>query len=207
MLNSALRTLLSRRGLSLLELMIVLVVVAILGTMLLPSFGAQVEQARATTTQHLLADLRASIVERYYDDMYETLPRPVVSGRVDHPQLVFLFVNPTTLTDDWTYDPSIRRGWRGPYLSPSSGPRYQVRIDRGFTSRYGLDGDLATHDGWAQPIVLQEPAVTSGFPDAWRYARLVSAGPNGILDTPPDVLNPTAAERGDDLVQFLWVSP
>ena len=38
----------------------------------------------------------------------------------------------------------------------------------------------------------------------FRYARLVSAGKNGVLETPRDVLTGgPISERGDDLVLFL----
>lgn len=95
----------------------------------------------------------------------------------------------------------------------------------GSTSRYGADGELAIGDEWGCPIVLQVPAVGSSFVNSsgatitldtaekcWHYARLVSAGPDGILDTLPD--DPLAgritgnaldsSKRGaDDVILFL----
>jgi hypothetical protein len=51
-------------------------------------------------------------------------------------------------------------------------------------------------------MVIQWPAVGT---DAERklYVRLVSAGPDGLLQTRADVLYPDpATDRGDDLVLF-----
>ena len=73
-----------------------------------------------------------------------------------------------------------------------------------FLPEYGLDGDPAVLDAWGRPIVIQVP------PSDPSYARLVSAGPNGVIDTPESVLMPTAGgtsptnERGDDVIMFLF---
>jgi prepilin-type N-terminal cleavage/methylation domain-containing protein len=87
---------------------------------------------------------------------------------------------------------------------------------------YGKPGDLIAADPWGNPIVLQIPAA-SAFPagtgeaERFRFARLVSAGPNGIIETPYEDhgseklarlagrtsgSNDTPA-RGDDSVLFL----
>lgn len=135
------------------------------------------------------------------------------------------------------YDPVADRGWRGPYLRksssvantdpsriglfPASGDRRfagdQTFLERNFyttptVSDYGLVGDFTVADPWGNPVVIQVPpsiAFSSATDDAkrFRYVRLVSAGPDGVLDTPPDLLagklaNGTAAARGDDLVLF-----
>lgn len=91
-------------------------------------------------------------------------------------------------------------------------------LQRGFyldaaTSPYGQPGDLTVGDPWGNPIVIQVPAAAAflgaATPDKrLRYARLVSAGPDGVLTTPTDRLGGLAADgtkavRGDDLVQFL----
>jgi hypothetical protein len=76
-----------------------------------------------------------------------------------------------------------------------------------------VTGDLAVADPWGNPVVIQIPPVsafTGAAPERKRarYARVVSAGPDGFLTTPPDRLggrlaDGTAPPRGDDLVQFL----
>lgn len=145
------------------------------------------------------------------------------------------------------YDNATRKGWRGPYVrggfvlntAPNSGSNYpalnNVRFDgdstfgtRGFhTVLYGVPGEAAVGDAWGNPLILQIPSTkpdgttfTSSI-EAWKYARIVSAGPNGKLDTvlgnsdfpsEPQAYNKALAgkksdnstpARGDDIVLFL----
>lgn len=94
------------------------------------------------------------------------------------------------------------------------------------TSPYGQPdvNELTVADPWGNPIVFQVPPVTafSSPTDAkrLRYARLVSAGPDGYLTTLRDVsmvsgrtpsdarlagmrIDGTIVDRGDDIVLFL----
>lgn len=90
---------------------------------------------------------------------------------------------------------------------------------------YGQGGEPAVGDPWGNPYVLQIPAAEAFDAPSeaarFRYARLVSAGPDGILQTPCfNGASPTAvqrrqlrlagrmsdgstAPRGDDLVLFI----
>jgi len=102
-------------------------------------------------------------------------------------------------------------------------------------SAYGFPGEPAVMDPWGNPYVLQIPPVqafrgaTNVSDDVrFSYARVVSAGPNGILETPCYSANATnrlgttwnertrrlvrqaglvdsddRSSRGDDLVLFL----
>jgi len=80
------------------------------------------------------------------------------------------------------------------------------------TSPYGEAGDPAIGDSWGNPLVLQVPSSTAepsmSLTRRWRYARLVSAGPDGILQTPRNRLagrdSAGVEARGDDLVLFLY---
>ena len=103
--------------------------------------------------------------------------------------------------------------------------------ERGFfrssspVSPYGVPGEAAAGDPWGNPYILQvppaeafeKPSETSEA-DRFRYARLVSAGPDGVLSTPCFDCHDAAsrrdcrlagrrrdgvAPRGDDLVLFL----
>lgn len=101
------------------------------------------------------------------------------------------------------------------------------------SSPYGLPGDPVLLDPWDAPYVLQIPpaqafVTASGAladvpeTERFRYARIVSAGPDGVLSTPcyhsntnasgsawsadqrrASIFAGTSAERGDDLVLFL----
>ena len=80
-------------------------------------------------------------------------------------------------------------------------------------SFYGATGDVAVADVWGNPIVLQIPppeafTVPGDETIRFHYARVVSAGPDGELETPRDRLagmasDGSTARRGDDLVLFL----
>ncbi len=86
-------------------------------------------------------------------------------------------------------------------------------------SYYGTEQEFALGDSWGNPYIIQFPSEQA-FPSSyrttdkifallrWQYARIVSAGPNGILETPRDELcagmTPFGADvLGDDLVLFL----
>ena len=136
------------------------------------------------------------------------------------------------------YDSAAARGWRGPYVKPGAGaanlessrrgffPQAGDRrhtddatyLERGFflngsASLYGVPGDLSLADPWGNPYVIQIPpagafAGSSGDAKRFRYARVVSAGPDGVLNTPANRLagmlaDGTTEAREDDLVLFL----
>ena len=149
------------------------------------------------------------------------------------------------------------KGWRGPYIkaplgtfpgrdeAPSFWPEL-VNIDlpeelcrRDRCSVYGFAGEPAMIDPWGRPYILQIPpiqafenrqGVVTNVPDEVRFsfAWVVSAGPDGILDTPCYYVNVSnrwstswnestrrlsrqagrsgddTSLRGDDLVMFLY---
>lgn len=212
----------ARRGLTLMELVVVLGILTILGSMVVinssTSESNAADRSRETATRVTLTNLRDTIVNSYVPDQWDTLPRPATTARIDHPQLVYLLVNPlsyelsATTADDvtWSYDPVSQRGWRGPYLVPGMTTEYQIDAAAGFTNRYGEAGDATFLDGWGRPVVLQEPQVSglSAY-NAMRQARLVSAGPNGVIDTDPDVLIGSIYPDplNDDIILGLWSTP
>lgn len=84
----------------------------------------------------------------------------------------------------------------------------------GITSPYGQPIDsmdpeqpreLTVADPWGNPIVFQVPLASpegsTVEAELFRYARLISAGPDGELTTQRN--DPLAVVRGDDLVLFL----
>ncbi|MEM9301696.1 MAG: hypothetical protein AAGE01_06275 [Pseudomonadota bacterium] len=246
------------RGLTLLELVVVLSVLVALGSILVSLVannvtidldgeggqdGKTAQQIVTETTMNRVAEAISGSggyeeLMRFARDADDTrfvgyatgLPWPspgeVAAGREDHPQLRYLFSAPIDLLDYAPpalelYDPVSRVGWRGPWLDVTTATAYE--IDGAFSSRYGEgDGrggspndDLAPQDGWGRAIVIQWPDPDNDGPDPdgdglvddpeeRASVRLVSAGPNRLLETPPDVLTPTLAERNDDLVLFLY---
>jgi type II secretory pathway pseudopilin PulG len=233
-----------RGGLTLLELLVVLVILTALGTLLVPSLSWMGDRSQRLATQENLRRLREVLVNDYLVDMGE-LPRPraglAVGGtRQDHPQLLYLFVNPDTHedgdpTNDFIVEGTVLSGrrWNGPYVM-HSGMEYFISDTDGdhalgdnFTARYGNSdltdptnriGDPTITDAWGRPIVIQEPTgdvsnlntLTQGSLSpaeielGRRHTRLVSAGRDGRIDTHPNVLMPTLAERGDDEILFLF---
>ena len=171
-----------RSGLTLLELLIVLVILTALGTLLIPSLSWMGERSQRLATQENLRRIREMVVNEYEVDMGE-LPRPrpaVFAGgsatRVNHPQLVYLFVNPDTHEDgdaanDFLVEGTVLSGrrWNGPYVQHSGMEYFVTDADTSlatgtnYTNRYGV-GDAATRvgdptitDAWGHPIVFQQP--------------------------------------------------
>ncbi len=223
------RKLAARRcGLTLLELLIVLTILVALSTLIVPTMGYLGRRSQRLAARENLYRLQNLIVNRYWNDMGD-LPRPALDldgqvlepERLDHPQLRYLFVNPDRAADPndpFFFDKSPNmlsgRAWQGPYVS-HTGARYVVDPALGFDELYGRDGDPAVLDAWGRPMVLQLPTEVPVGLDATDdalqvlriqrlHARLVSAGPNGRIDTPLEPLMPLAADRGDDVVVFLF---
>jgi len=181
----------ARRGFSLLELVIVLLVLVALAAIVVPLVSGTRSEAERTTTEQTLANVRDAVIQ-YWVDAPKRLPRPDdddTTGRQLTSQLLFLFVNPNTwdvlpagYEATFDFDPNYKVGWRGPYLSQATG-NFEVDGASGFTTAYGATGDKALLDAWGNPIVLQDLGTASGV----QTARLVSAGPDKQLGTGDDV--------------------
>jgi hypothetical protein len=214
------------------EAVVVLVILAALAGLVVPLVGTICQDAELTICRALLVTVREAIcgtggAPGFLSDM-ATVPGFVAADM----GLQDLFEGSSYPE----YDLETRRGWRGPYLLPGRGVensnaarqgRFPAALEvrfagdetflaRGFftdatTSPYGVPGDRALGDPWGNPVVLQVPPDPDGRvvpAERFRYARLVSAGPDGDLETPLDFLagrlaDGTAPDRGDDLVLFL----
>ncbi|WP_254510182.1 prepilin-type N-terminal cleavage/methylation domain-containing protein [Anatilimnocola floriformis] len=189
------------RGLTLLELIVVITILAVLAGLVVVSVSSVMEDSREQLTWASLREVQKVIVNRYQIDMAGKVPGPDpqnLGGRQLHPQLHFLFVNPSTST----FDPISGLGWRGPYMLTSSAGRYpgldpdENAVSRGFTAIFGKsqsdpptpDADHAVLDSWGRPIILRTGSSSDVF-------ELVSAGPDGVLGT--------HLAPGDDLIQPL----
>jgi prepilin-type N-terminal cleavage/methylation domain-containing protein len=240
-----------RQGLTLLELIVVLVILVALAGLVVPQLTGTNKQAAITATNQSMKQLQTVITNRYFVDMQSTstiaagvvalgpsilgLPSPNVAdgtGRVvintigtatNYPQMHFLFVNPLSFSGSQyyanpTYIATTGIGWNGPYLMSSGGvypdpsavrpgdAQNQTWSHYGFTSSYGSIGDSAVFDAWGSPIVMQLPPLSStdDATHSERYARLVSAGPDGLLATTASVHYPSLVSCGDDIVVYLF---
>lgn len=190
-------------ALTLIELVLVVGVVVTLAALVWPRLSDTQDEAADGVTRASLSTIREAIVgteERpgFHDDLRE-LPLTVRG----------LFLQPAALPSGApvpSFDPVTEIGWNGPYLL-GKGDGYVVDAARGFTLAYGADGDPTVLDGWRHPIVLQWPDLPE-LPLEQRSAnvRLVSAGPDGVIDTPGTELTPdpkSSAQVGDDIVLYV----
>jgi competence protein ComGC len=98
------------------------------------------------------------------------------------------------------YDPVNKIGWNGPYVHPTG---------------CNETGEPTIVDGWGNELELQVDFDKDGTINQMesKYIRVVSAGPNGLIETPDDSANMkpgkdevselTLSECGDDMVLFL----
>lgn len=230
------------RAFTLIELIVVIVIVAALATLVVPNIGRTTDDAEEIIARATMQTLREAIKGSaagpgYLSDFKRVPEFESVNLRVHD------LLSPSTYLEVSAFDPVAARGWRGPYLQntrgvsntnpdsngafPSSNERRfagdKTFLERGFftdaiTSPYGKIGDLTVADPWGNPIVIQVPPASAftgivNNSGRFRHARLVSAGPNGILETPlldtalgrlgGMLIDGSKDARGDDLVVFL----
>ena len=195
-----------QRGLTLLELVVVVALLVVLAGFIIPLAAGQIDKARTTATNANLVLIRDAIMGTsdkpgYYSDTGQ-FPRTLKD----------LFINPFASTDPLAmFNRDTGRGWHGPYLIPT-GSTYP----NNFANTY-IANDPAILDAWGQPIVIQIPDPAQIGPGTYpnsktasqAFIRLISAGPNGVVDTPQNGVDasgnpyPAPANRGDDLVLFI----
>jgi prepilin-type N-terminal cleavage/methylation domain-containing protein len=209
-----------RQGFTLIELVVVVAILAVVAGLVIMNVAGVNEHAEKTVAAASLHAVREALCggpsgPGYLNDMkHEPDFDPAVLRIHD--------LLSTNFPGHRAFDPLTVRGWRGPYVRTEGAVR-NTNADRGglfpaaderrwsgdttFQARgfyaadggalYGSAGDLAVADPWGNPIVLQIPQTNL------LYARVLSAGSDGVLDTPPDVPVPDADSRGDDLLLFL----
>jgi prepilin-type N-terminal cleavage/methylation domain-containing protein len=182
-----------RPAFSILELVVVMAILVVLAGLVILEIGNFQEKASVVTTKTTLNTVRGAINgtsagQGYQQDMRafaanqpiappgtsSLMGTSLLSGPLSLPStLASLYVAPAGAP---LYNPVTRLGWHGPYLTGDTG-RYQIDVGTGFTADYGGTNDPAPLDAWNHPIVLQIPSDPT-------YARLVSAGPDGKVQTP-----------------------
>ena len=223
-------------GFTLMELLVVIVILAALAGLVVSQVDSSRENAELTVARADLQVVSEALFGSAAGSGYLRDMKHVPGFRSAASRIHDLF-SAASYPGYSVFDPVAGRGWRGPYLRKSSSvantdparnglfpassdrrfPSDSTFLARGFydgiaDSRYGLVGDFTVADPWGNPVVIQVPpavAFSSPVNDAQQtqFMRLVSAGPDGLLTTPPDRLagrlsNGSAAVRGDDLVLF-----
>jgi len=180
-------------GMTLIELVVVVAILVVLAGFIVPRLTHLGVNARATAASASLAEIRNAIMG--------TADKPGYlsdNGQLPN-QMADLFVNKSSLP---LFNRDTGLGWRGPYLI-ASGPTYPAN------DAYGSVGDPAVFDPWGHPIIIQHPTTGATPAINASFTRLISAGPNGIIDTPTDYAGTPYPpytpqnQRGDDIVLFL----
>lgn len=220
----------SQQGFTLVEMVTVVAILAVLALLVVQNISHVRDDSELTVTQSNLQAIRDAFCGSastlgYFEDMKSDALHSGTNARVG-----YLLAQPP---DSRAYDLTARRGWRGPYLQnvrlvdntnmalrgrfPDGDDRRWTADDtfeaRGFITHnhrfvYGATNELAMADPWGNPFVLQFPTNDLSAEERLRFARVVSAGRDGILSTPLDKLagletNGVVTNRGDDLILFL----
>ncbi len=200
----------NRNGLTLLELLVVVSILVATAVIVLPMLNTQIETPGGQTktvneisTQTTFTVIRDAMVgeQGVMENLAhrpDALPREVSELVAADPPKHVKDNSPELVQ----FNPILGIGWRGPYLLPTG---------------KNHEGKPTLVDGWGREIKLQVDFDADGQVDMQesKYIRLVSAGPNGEIETPADSLNMepgsddgrqlTMSECGDDLVLFLCV--
>ncbi len=201
--------LIERSAMTLLELLVVLLILIATALILVPSFNnlqivtpaGKTESPVTIATQATLNTVREAMagedgVIESLSHKINALPREIHDlVQEDAPQQMI-----ETAPELKTYDPINKIGWNGPYIHPTG---------------CNKTGEPTVVDGWGNELELQVDFDKDGTinPTESKYIRVVSAGPNGQIETPADSANMkpgedevselTLSECGDDMVLFL----
>jgi prepilin-type N-terminal cleavage/methylation domain-containing protein len=198
-----------QRGMTLLELLVVLVILIATALILFPTFSnidivspsGESNSPVEIATQATLNTVREAMAGE--DGVIESLshktnalPREINELLMEDAPAHMEEAAPELKN----YDPVNKIGWRGPYVHATG---------RNET------GEPTIVDGWGNELELQVDFDQDGTINQTesKFIRVVSAGPNGEIETPDDIANMkpgenevselTLSECGDDLVMFL----
>jgi type II secretory pathway pseudopilin PulG len=175
----------TRNALTLVELVVVLCILVALSGLVLPICSGNLTTAAETATRSSLTQIRDAMMDYWRDTKAVTLDGvssyAIESQRFD---LEWLFSNPVTNDTTNQFDPNSRMGWDGPYIA-------------GTTADVVQWGGMTLLDGWNHQIVVQYVNPS----DELKDVRVVSAGPNGVIDIPAAIATSalTSGNVGDDI--------
>ena len=213
----------ARRGFTLVELVVVLAILVTLASLSAMFVAGAAEDSAEKATQASLAALRDSISGTQVSPGFvgDNGRKWFASGRpaAEQFRLTDVFARPGYLGD---FDPVVRIGWRGPYAVAGTGRVTYSSLSGPISFQPGdaapavlhasfpaacvrVSGDLLPADGWRRPVFVQIPGDSADPAENGRRARLVSAGPDGIVQTPATGF-PARSTCGDDLVAYLFVA-
>jgi len=209
------------KGITLLELTVVLLVLVALAGLTIPYVAGTGQMARCQATDATLQEIKRAIMggpsgPGFYGDLLGYYPKKTKSTAADY-NLHFLLSQPTDAS--WgsmnKYNRKTAVGWRGPYLQGGRTTGANAFNDvfnstTNLTGKVHVDVSNSTQimDTWDRPVILQVPYDTSVSNYNLKYARLVSAGPDGVIDTKiaydgTGGALPDASDRNDDRVLYL----
>ena len=174
-----------RTAFTLVELVVVLSILVAMAGIVTPLLSGTVDRANETVTARSLTVVRDALQEYWNDTKCVPLDGlTTVATEADRFSVIWLFRNPVTDDQTFGFDIETRIGWRGPYLSSSTGD--QVAL-----------GEPALIDAWNELLTIQDVSPLSTV----RDVRIVSAGPNRMVDIPPTTptIALTQTDVGDDI--------
>lgn len=175
----------STTGLTLLELIVVLSVLAAVAGLLIPLFTGTLQNANEVSTERSLVQVRDAVMQYWLDTKHITLDGfASVATEANRFDIDWLFASPVTGDATWGFSANTRIGWRGPYLAGSTG---EVTIS---SSPFLIDA-------WNKEIRIQDVDSTAVL----RDVRVVSGGPDGVIAIPASTATNalTPSDIGDDV--------
>ncbi len=174
----------TRYALTLAELVVVLFILVALAGLAAPLCSGQMSMAAQSTTQATLAQARDALEQYWRDTKHLTLDGVgSVATEQQRFNIEWLLANPVNGDRTISFDRNTLSGWNGPYLLAAT------------TAPDAVVDSLI--DGWNRSLVVQY--VNPG--NTLRDVRIVSAGPDGIIDISAVAATSTlnSGNIGDDL--------